>query len=333
MGAGIVDGATGKARLLCVIRNIEEQKHIELELNRYRGQLETLVAQRTQRLADANIQLGDSLERQKKIQKALQESKERYRSIFENVGSPAVIVDKELNIVMANGEFKRFTAFPRSRGREAARLLDFIDASNRDTIRQALSKVGEENQSEQQPRHGELECRLLDSEATPMDVSVKMGHIPGTQQRVVSFMDITHRKKAEQVLLKKEADLREENRRLKFSIRERCRFGDIIGKSEPMQRVYELILQAAATEAGVIIYGESGTGKELVARAMHGASERRDNPLVAIHCGAIPGKFDRERVFRLHQGGFLPGPLPISQGTWTVQGAAPFFWTRSARSG
>jgi transcriptional regulator with PAS, ATPase and Fis domain len=52
-------------------------------------------------------------------------------------------------------------------------------------------------------------------------------------------------------------------------LHERYRFGSIIGRSAAMQRVYELILNAAATDVNVIIYGESGTGKELVARAIH----------------------------------------------------------------
>ena len=79
--------------------------------------------------------------------------------------------------------------------------------------------------------------------------------------------DITLQKKAMDELKASEASLREENVRLKANIKDRFRFGDIIGKSEPMQRVYELILQAAATDMNVILYGESGTGKELVSRA------------------------------------------------------------------
>jgi len=60
-----------------------------------------------------------------------------------------------------------------------------------------------------------------------------------------------------------------ENRALRSSLRERYRLGDIIGRCDPMQAVYETILKAVATEARVAIYGESGTGKELVPRAIH----------------------------------------------------------------
>lgn len=92
-----------------------------------------------------------------------------------------------------------------------------------------------------------------------------------------------------------ELDLRKENLRLRSSISERYRFGDIIGKSAPMQAVYDLILRAAASDASVIVSGESGSGKELVARAIHQLSDRRAKEFVAVNCGAIPrGLMERE---------------------------------------
>ena len=73
--------------------------------------------------------------------------------------------------------------------------------------------------------------------------------------------DITHQKKAMDELKESETSLRQENILLRARTKDRFRFGDIIGKSEPMQQVYELILKAAATNVNVILYGESGTGK------------------------------------------------------------------------
>lgn len=100
-----------------------------------------------------------------------------------------------------------------------------------------------------------------------------MSPIPDDSGAVSSLevfaMDITERKREESALAERAAHLRRENVRLKSSMRERYRFGDIIGKSRPMQAVYDMILNAAATDANTIIYGESGTGKELVAKAIH----------------------------------------------------------------
>ena len=103
-----------------------------------------------------------------------------------------------------------------------------------------------------------------------------------------------------------ELDLRKENLRLRSSISDRYRFGDIIGKSEPMQAVYDLILKAAGSEASVIIFGESGSGKELVAQAIHRLSDRRRGNFVAVNCGAIP-KDLMEREFFGHLKGAFTG--------------------------
>ncbi len=103
-----------------------------------------------------------------------------------------------------------------------------------------------------------------------------------------------------------ELDLRKENRRLRSSISDRYRFGDIIGKSQPMQAVYDLILKAAASDASVIVSGESGSGKELVARAIHRLSERRRGQFVPVNCGAIP-KSLMEREFFGHVKGAFTG--------------------------
>jgi PAS domain S-box-containing protein len=103
-----------------------------------------------------------------------------------------------------------------------------------------------------------------------------------------------------------ELDLRKENLRLRSSISDRFRFGDIIGKSEPMQTVYDLILRAAASDASVIVSGESGSGKELVARAIHRLSDRGEGRFVPVNCGAIP-KDLMEREFFGHLEGAFTG--------------------------
>ncbi len=81
--------------------------------------------------------------------------------------------------------------------------------------------------------------------------------------------DITNCKKEENALRERQESLQKENLRLRSSIKERYRFGRIIGKSSSMQNVYNDILKAGATNANVIVYGESGIGKELVAQAIH----------------------------------------------------------------
>ncbi|MBR9982654.1 MAG: sigma-54-dependent Fis family transcriptional regulator, partial [Desulfatitalea sp.] len=117
-------------------------------------------------------------------------------------------------------------------------------------------------------------------------------------------IDIHERKQAELALKEKEVYLKKENIRLRATIKERYRFGDIIGKSAPMQKVYEMILRAAAIDANVIIYGESGTGKELVARAIHTMSDRSGHRFVPVNCGAIPSNLLESEFFGYEKGAF-----------------------------
>lgn len=105
---------------------------------------------------------------------------------------------------------------------------------------------------------------------------------------VETLQDFTRQKELESYLKNESAQLRQENITLKSSISERYRFGNIVGKSKAMQDVYELIIQAVATDSNVVIYGESGTGKELVGRTIHEMSDRMDKNFVIAHCGAIP---------------------------------------------
>ena len=79
-----------------------------------------------------------------------------------------------------------------------------------------------------------------------------------------------------------------ENSRLKEEISIRYNFDNIIGKSKPMEELYNVIRKVAPTSASILIEGESGTGKELAARSIHYNSTKKDHPLVAVNCSAFP---------------------------------------------
>ena len=124
------------------------------------------------------------------------------------------------------------------------------------------------------------------------------------RQKQTVILDIHARKSAENALKERENYLAKENLRLRENIRDRYKFGAIIGKSLGMQKVYELILRAAATNANVIIYGESGTGKELVAGAIHEMSDRSGRPFVPVNCAAIPANLMESEFFGYRKGAF-----------------------------
>jgi transcriptional regulator with PAS, ATPase and Fis domain len=130
----------------------------------------------------------------------------------------------------------------------------------------------------------------------------------------LSMITDIHEKKTAEINLKADTEkLRKENLLLKANIKQRHKFGNIVGKSAAMQAVYEQILNAAASDATVIIYGKPGTGKELVARAIHDMSERRQNRFVPVHCGAIPENLVESEFFG-HLKGAYSGAISDKQG-------------------
>jgi DNA-binding NtrC family response regulator len=118
--------------------------------------------------------------------------------------------------------------------------------------------------------------------------------------------------------------LRQENERLKDSLRQRYSYRNIIGKSAPMQQVFDLISQVAPRRSTVLIQGESGTGKELVAKAIHAASTRADAPFVAINCGNIPSELLESEIFG-HVRGAYTGATSTKKGLFEIADGGTFF--------
>src|ERR1700691_2928976 len=98
--------------------------------------------------------------------------------------------------------------------------------------------------------------------------------------------------------------LREENVQLKRALKQRYNFPNIIGKSEKMLAMLDLVAQVAPSRSTVLIHGESGTGKELIAKAIHSASTRADKPFVPINTGSIPVDLLESQLFGHVRGAF-----------------------------
>jgi DNA-binding NtrC family response regulator len=91
---------------------------------------------------------------------------------------------------------------------------------------------------------------------------------------------------------------------LRKQLRDQGTFGQMIGNSPEMRKVYQIIEQAAPTSASVLIWGESGTGKELVAQTIHQLSPRAQQPFVPINCAAIPETLLESEIFGHEKGAF-----------------------------
>lgn len=99
-------------------------------------------------------------------------------------------------------------------------------------------------------------------------------------------------------------NLRKENLRLREEVHREYSFGKIVGKSPKMMQVFDTIKKISEYKTSVLIIGESGTGKEMVARCLHYNSPRKNRPLVAVNCGAIPETLIESELFGHEKGAF-----------------------------
>ncbi|MGH9783201.1 MAG: sigma-54-dependent transcriptional regulator, partial [Terriglobia bacterium] len=109
---------------------------------------------------------------------------------------------------------------------------------------------------------------------------------------------------AEITSLIRQQRLAEENRELKRTLKQRYSFSEIVGKSEAMQKVFDLVSQVGPTRATVLIQGESGTGKELVAKAVHMSSPRAERLFVPVNTGSLPVDLLESTLFGHVRGAF-----------------------------
>jgi DNA-binding NtrC family response regulator len=98
--------------------------------------------------------------------------------------------------------------------------------------------------------------------------------------------------------------LLEQNIRLQEQLEQRHSFASIIGKSKPMQEIFELIRLVADSDASVLVHGESGTGKEMVAAAVHFNSRRRAKPYIRVSCASLPESLIESELFGYERGAF-----------------------------
>jgi len=98
--------------------------------------------------------------------------------------------------------------------------------------------------------------------------------------------------------------LNSEIQRLRGLLEEQFDFTNIVARSDKMRSVLDIVSRIANTESTVYLHGESGTGKEIIAKAIHLASPRRDNPFVAINCAALPETLLESELFGHEKGAF-----------------------------
>jgi PAS domain S-box-containing protein len=128
-----------------------------------------------------------------------------YRSIFENTGTATVIVEADMTIIKANSKFEELTGYPRQAIEGVKRWPEFVHPDHVEMMKgfHIARRTGQSHPPT------EYECRVVTREGTIRDIQMKVGMIPGTQQSILSFMDITSRKTAERALVETNGEIRQ----------------------------------------------------------------------------------------------------------------------------
>jgi len=124
----------------------------------------------------------------------------------------------------------------------------------------------------------------------------------------------------------------EENLQLKRTLKQRYNFSNIVGKSEIMLKVFDLVAQVAPSRSTILIQGESGTGKEMIAKAIHANSPRKDKPFVPINTGAMPSELLESTLFG-HVKGAFTSAIAAKKGLFEVANGGTLFMDEIATMG
>ena len=219
-------------------------------------------------------------------------------------GTPQAALDEDWNRL--NGSFRRFPMGVRKVGRISAsgELMEIIDIEKdsqwiarpdwakkeniRGFIGQSISYKGD--------RLGVVAIfmRIPVPKEAGFWLRIMSDHIAAAIANAQAFEEIE----------KLRSQLELENAYLKEEVLEAQSFGEIVGKSPPLQAILHKIEVVAPTDAGVLILGESGTGKELVAREIHKRSQRSDGPMIRVNCASIPKELYGSEFFGHTKGAF-----------------------------
>ncbi len=306
------------------------KKTIQQVFDKGRGEVETLLVTKDGRRipyffsgVSATIEkdsylvgVGLDVSERTRAKKAQTESENLYRLLAERMTEGVVLVSN-FRVLFANNAFISIFGYEKAEELIGVDLLDLIAEGYRmyfkDMCTALESGMCTERffQARWLTKKGEM--RWIEGIGNQLEWQ-------GQPTVLLTARDITEAKLKE-ISMQEEADnLRRQNVKLRTSIKERYRFGKIVGKSAPMQKIYEQILNSSAASASVVIYGESGTGKELVARAVHELSRRSQKKFVAVNSSAIPENLLESEFFGHKKGAFTnaysdrPGYLDLADG-------------------
>jgi len=164
---------------------------------------------------------------------------------------------------------------------------------------------------------GEVECEIRRKDGSIIPIMRKSRAVFDDKGKLIGAIEVLI-----DVSLIKQA--RTEIRMLKHEIAQSGKFGGLVGASEQMRKLYNMIETVARTDASIVIEGETGTGKELVAKTIHSESYRSDNIFLAVNCGALPESLLEAELFG-HKRGAFTGAIEDRAGCFETASGGTLF--------
>ncbi|MCK5130689.1 MAG: sigma 54-interacting transcriptional regulator [Candidatus Sabulitectum sp.] len=225
------------------------------------------------------------------------------KAILESISDGVFTVDSNWKITSFNRAAEEITGISRREaiGRECSEVF-------RSSMCEAACALRESMSTGKQVR-----CRagyIVDSEGVRIPVSVSTAVLRDENGKVLggaeTFRDLS------------------EIENLQNQLQGRYRVGDLVSRSSAMQKVFTLIPAVASSPTTVLIQGETGTGKEVLARAIHSCGSRKDEPFIAVNCGALPDALLESELFGYRRGAFT-GATGNREGKFLAAGAGTIF--------
>ncbi|MBW1691653.1 MAG: sigma 54-interacting transcriptional regulator [Deltaproteobacteria bacterium] len=238
--------------------------------------------------------------RAEQARESLREGEEHYRTLAEHVAEGVTLI-QEGKLLFVNHAFCSMFGYGSPKQIVGKRIDDLIPDAFGQGIKDIYRSFESDISSEKTFR---AVCHKQDGQQFWVE-----GHHVATKSKgkpalITTIRDITERRLQDIASQDEVERLQGESTTLRSSIKYGYKFGNIVGKSQAIQQVYDLISMAADSDANVVISGESGTGKELVAQSIHEMSNRRDRAFVSVNCGAMPETLLESEFFGYKKGAF-----------------------------
>jgi PAS domain S-box-containing protein len=217
----------------------------------------------------------------KKYEEELEQHRSRLESIFRSVQDAIITVDTEMKVIEANEAAENICGSKIITGQFFTECMKECDQSCHEILRETLSRRTTIQEYQIECGHRHRDKRVVVVTSSPLLNGA--GKFTGAVLVIRDITRLTH---------------------LEKELKERHHFQNIVGKSEKMQKIYDLLKILANLGTTVLITGESGTGKEMAAKALHYAGTRVNGPFVTVNCSALAENLLESELFGHIKGAF-----------------------------